>query len=186
MNALPGMLSGATLMKSAIIVTITMSVHSMADPLLGILHTLSFLIVTEAQWDRGLYWSCSSEKLRNLSKVTQFMDEGWTQILDFKGSSRMYQLLSISWFPFPFFANYLMCYAAVSLRLCLTLTLWTIAHQAPLSMGFSRGEYFSGLPRPPPGDLPDAGIQFTSIASPALAGGFFTTSAPGKSLALIL
>ena len=49
--------------------------------------------------------------------------------------------------------------------------------QAPLSMGFSRQEYCSGLPFPPPGDLPDAGIKPVSLASPELAGGFFTTSA---------
>ena len=55
-------------------------------------------------------------------------------------------------------------------------TPWTVAHQAPLSMGFSRQEYWSGLPCPPPGDLPDPGIEPSSLISPALAGGFFTTS----------
>ena len=50
----------------------------------------------------------------------------------------------------------------------------TIASQAPLSMGFSRQEYWSGLPGPPPGDLPDPGIKPESLTSPALAGGFFT------------
>ena len=54
---------------------------------------------------------------------------------------------------------------------------WTVAHQAPLSMSFSRQEYCSGLPFPPPRDLPDPGIE---PASPALAGGFFTTEPPGK------
>ena len=53
----------------------------------------------------------------------------------------------------------------------------TVARQAPLSMGFSRQEYGSGLPCPPPGDLPDPGVELTSPASPALAGGFFTTNA---------
>ena len=57
------------------------------------------------------------------------------------------------------------------------VTLWTIACQAPLSMGFSRQEYWSGLPRPPPGDLPDPGTEPTSLTSPSLAGGFFTTNA---------
>jgi len=47
-----------------------------------------------------------------------------------------------------------------------------------LSRGFSRQEYWSGLPFPPPGDLPDAGTEPASLASPALAGGFFTTSTP--------
>ena len=56
-------------------------------------------------------------------------------------------------------------------------TPWTVARQAPLSMGFSREEYWSGLPCPPPGDLPDPGIEPKSLMSPALAGGFLTTSA---------
>ena len=51
-----------------------------------------------------------------------------------------------------------------------------IACQAPLSIGFSRQEYWSGLPCPPPGDLPDSGVKPASLASPALAGKLFTTS----------
>ena len=53
--------------------------------------------------------------------------------------------------------------------------LWTIAHQAPLSMGFSRQEFWSGLLCPLPGDLPDPGIEPASSAAPALTGGFFIT-----------
>ena len=53
---------------------------------------------------------------------------------------------------------------------------WAVAHQAPPSMGFSRQDYWSGLPFPTPGDLPDPGNKSVSPASPALAGGFFTTS----------
>ena len=56
-------------------------------------------------------------------------------------------------------------------------TLWTVACQAPLSMGFPRQEYWSRLLFPPPGDLYNPGIKPLSPASPALAGGFFTTSA---------
>ena len=59
----------------------------------------------------------------------------------------------------------------------LFVTLWTVARQPPLSMGFSRQEYWSGLPCPPPGDLPNPGIEPESLKSPALAGGFFTTGA---------
>ena len=51
------------------------------------------------------------------------------------------------------------------------------SHKAPLSMGFPKQEYWSGLPSLPPGDLPDPGIKPTSLKSPVLAGGFFTTSA---------
>ena len=53
----------------------------------------------------------------------------------------------------------------------------SVAHQAPLSMAFSRPEYWSGLPFPPPEELPNPGIEPASLRSPALAGGFFITSA---------
>ena len=58
----------------------------------------------------------------------------------------------------------------------------TVAFQTPLSMEFSRQDYQSGLPFPTPGNLPDPGIEPMSPASPALAGGFFTTEQPGKPL----
>ena len=59
----------------------------------------------------------------------------------------------------------------------LFVTLETVAHQAPLSMGFSRKEYWNVLPCPPPGGLPDPGIKPVSLMPPALAGRFFTASA---------
>ena len=59
-------------------------------------------------------------------------------------------------------------------------TLWSIACQAPLSMGFFRQEYWSGLPCAPPGDLPNPGIEPASLMSPALAGGFLPLAPPGK------
>ena len=69
---------------------------------------------------------------------------------------------------------------------CLTLcNPWTVAHPAPLSMGFSRQDYWSGLPCPSPGDLPDPGIEPQSLVSPALVGAFFTSLplvSPGISL----
>ena len=60
------------------------------------------------------------------------------------------------------------------------VTSWTVAHQAPLSMESSRQEDSSGLPFPPPGDLPDSGIEPAFPVSPALEGGFFTIVPPGK------
>ena len=57
------------------------------------------------------------------------------------------------------------------------VTPWAVARQAPPSMGFSRQEYWSGVPFPSPGDLPHSGME---PASAALAGGFFTTEPPGK------
>ena len=56
-------------------------------------------------------------------------------------------------------------------------TLWTVAHQAPLSVGFSRQEFWNGLPSPPPGDHPTPGIEPTSLIFPILAGSFFATRA---------
>ena len=67
----------------------------------------------------------------------------------------------------------------------LFVTLWTVAHQAPLSMGFSSQEYWSGLLDPPPQDLPNPGMNLLSLASPALAGGFFITSATWEALAFL-
>ena len=58
-----------------------------------------------------------------------------------------------------------------------SVTPWTIARQAPLSLGFFRQEYWSGLPCPTPGDLLNPAIEAVSLISAALAGRFFTTSA---------
>ena len=68
--------------------------------------------------------------------------------------------------------------AAVLLaQLCTSATPWTVARQAPLSMGFSRQEYWSGLPCPPPVDLPDPGIK---PGSPTLQVDSFPSKPPGK------
>ena len=67
------------------------------------------------------------------------------------------------------------------LQLCPnTLQPYGLAHQASLSMGFSRQEYWSGLPCPPPGDCPNPGIKLASFMSPTLAGRFFTAVPLGK------
>ena len=74
-------------------------------------------------------------------------------------------------------------------------TSWTVAHQAPLSMGLSQQEYWSELPFPPPRNLPDPGMEPKSPVAPALAGGFFlflsfffffTNEPPGKHLSVPL
>ena len=69
-----------------------------------------------------------------------------------------------------------LAYTACCLFKCLQLcaTLWTVAHQAPLSMGFPRQEYLSGFPCTPPGDIPNPGIKLASLKSPALPGRFFS------------
>ena len=65
------------------------------------------------------------------------------------------------------------------------MTLWAVARQAPLSMGFSRQEYWSGLPFSTSGDLPDPGLEPVSLESPELAGEFFTSVSPGKPFIVI-
>ena len=71
-----------------------------------------------------------------------------------------------------FRSSFSVCCCLVN-KLCpILVTLWT-----PLSMGFSRQEYWSEMPFPSPRDLPDPGIKLRSLMAPALAGGFFTTSA---------
>ena len=64
-------------------------------------------------------------------------------------------------------------------RVQLSATLWTVAHQAPPSMGFPRQEYWGGLPFSSPGDLTNPGTEPESPESPALAGGSFTTEPHG-------
>ena len=83
---------------------------------------------------------------------------------DFSFSRHMHAMLS--------------CFSHVQLF----LTLWTVAHQAPLSMEFSKQEYWSGLPCPPPGDLPDLGIKPEFLTTPVLASGSLPLAPPGKPL----
>ena len=75
--------------------------------------------------------------------------------------------------------KWVLIFCALSHCNCVRLfaTLWTVACQAPLTMGFSRQEYWNGLPCTSPGHLPDPGIEPESLMSPAMAARFFTTSA---------
>ena len=78
--------------------------------------------------------------------------------------------------------NQVLCMLSRFSLVQLFATLWTVAGQTPLSIGFSRQEYWSGLPCLPPGALPDPEIEPMSLMSPALAGGFFTTSATWEAI----
>ena len=69
------------------------------------------------------------------------------------------------------YQNYIVCILS---HIWLFATPWTVARQAPLSMGFSRQKYWSGFPCPPPGDLPHPGIESMSLMSPSLTSMFFT------------
>ena len=75
--------------------------------------------------------------------------------------------------------NYCYCCLVATVMSDSFETPWTVAHQTPLSMEFSRQEYWSGLPFPPQGDLPDPGNKPMSPVG-GLAGRFFTTEPPGK------
>ena len=81
-----------------------------------------------------------------------------------------------------------LCVCILSRFSCIQLfaTLWTVARQAPLFMGFSRQEYWSRLPCPPPGDFLHSGMECMSLAPPALAGGFFNSSATWEAVALVV
>ena len=79
------------------------------------------------------------------------------------------------WFPDD-------CTLCVLSRVWLFVTPWTVARQAPLSMGFPREKHWSELSPPAPGGLPSPGTEPESLASPPLAGLSFTTVPPGKSL----
>ena len=74
------------------------------------------------------------------------------------------------------------CARALSCSVISDWAPWTAIHQAPLSMEFSRQAYWSGLPFPTLGDLPDPGIELASLVVPALAGKFFTTGATWEAL----
>ena len=70
------------------------------------------------------------------------------------------------------------CMLSCFSRVWLFVIPWTVARQAPLSMGFSGQEHWSGLPCPPPGDLPDPGVKPASLVSPALAGAAWEAHVP--------
>ena len=108
----------------------------------------------------------------------------------------LYHVLGLS---YQFYKRYALffsfCFIVLLLTACmptqfscvrLFVTMWTVARQAPLSMGFSRQEHWSGLPCPSPGNRPNPGIKPTALKSPALAGRFFTTGTTWEALSFSL
>ena len=81
----------------------------------------------------------------------------------------------------PFSTVFISCVCVLSHSAASSSLQPHVAHKAPLPVRFSRQDDWSGLPFPLPGDLPDLGIEPTSLVSPALAGGFFNTVPPGSS-----
>ena len=98
----------------------------------------------------------------------------WSFSFSISPSSEYSGLISFRIDQFDLLVWVLTCFSHVRVF----VILWTVACQSPLSMGFSRQEYWSGLSFLSPGDLPNPGIDPVSLMSPASAGGFLTTSAP--------
>ena len=94
-----------------------------------------------------------------------------------KANTAINRVMWLFWFPIAYKSfTYTVCILSHFSCVWLLGTLWTLPHQAALSMEFSRQEYWSGLPFSTPGDLPDPGIEPASLTSPVLAGRLFTTS----------
>ena len=136
----------------------------------------------------------------SVHKILQARILEWVTISFSRGSSQPRDWTSVSRTVGRFFTdwatrealsmyvnlNQFYCAMCVSRFSCVQLfvTVFTVVCQAPLSVGSSRQEYWSGLPCPHPGNLPDPGIKPESLMSPALVGGFFTTSATWGALHL--
>ena len=133
-----------------------------------------------------LYFSSRSQKSKVGQQVAFWGFQGRTCFLVSSSFQRPPAFLDLQPLPLSSHHSKLCLLLLLSLfsRVRLCATLWTVAHQAPLSMGFARQEYWSGLSCPSPGDLPNPGIEPTSLISPALAGTFFTTSAPWEALTI--
>ena len=89
-------------------------------------------------------------------------------------------LIILRFLTFGKYRQLYLIYKCVLSHVQLFVAPWTVACQAPQPMEFSRQEYWSGVPFPTPGELPKSGIKPASLAFPALAGGFFTTSATSE------
>ena len=96
--------------------------------------------------------------------------EIWTQVSGFRAYILIHCTITRPHSPIS------MCVLSRFSHVWVFETLWTVAHQAPLSMRYFRQEYWSGLPCPPPGDLSNPGRKPISLESPALGNGFFTTN----------
>ena len=120
----------------------------------------------------------SSKKMwKIISKYSYFKIRHYPNTMQYVDWWDIYKSENLWFLSYFFFLS--MCAGMLSHFSCVQLfvTLQTIACQDPLSMGFSRQEYWSGLPWPPPGDLPELRIEPEALTSAAMASRFFTTSA---------
>ena len=146
-----------------------------ANPLVLALWCL--IIVSDITYLFTLFWLEVSHSFSTIHKGKGLWD--YTRVRNIGSCLRLY-LLQPNTPHFPWSLELTKVHACVCAksfnRGWLCAMLWATACQAPLSMGFSRQEYLSGLPCPAPGDLPDPGIEPESLTYPALASRFFTTS----------
>ena len=119
-----------------------------------------------------LQQECLWDVLRN----TRYLEtNGWKQVMRKEGKDNIIHACTL--LEPPSQSCFIECVLSYFSHVRLFVILWTVAHQATLSMGLSRQESWSGLPCPPPGDLPDPGIEPKSLKSLALVGRFLHTSA---------
>ena len=109
------------------------------------------------------------------SKLTAFQNKTYTYLEENPNLQHQQCQICNIWQPRK------ICVCSVA-KLRLIFGQWTVACQSPLSMGFSRHKYWSGLPCPPPGDLPNSGMESASPASPALQADSLPTELRGKPL----
>ena len=143
--------------------------------------SLNFVVASRAWW-MGNNWSIMLDRKYAAATVAKSLQSCLTMCdpIDCNppGSPvpRILQARTLEWVAISFANAWKWKVKVKSLsHVRLLVTPWTAAYQAPLSIRFSRQEYWTGLPCSPPEDLPDSGIEPSSLISPALAGGSFTT-----------
>ena len=128
-----------------------------------------------AAWNAVSYYNClCHEDIPEASRISVANTHRLKP--SFQSFVCMNVFIQIYWYTWVYIHILLLLFSLLN-HVQLSATPWTVACQAPLSMGFSRQEYWSGLPLPSPGDLPESGRESTT---PVLAGRFFTTEPPGE------
>ena len=116
------------------------------------------------------FWKLQQECLWDVLRNTRYLEtNGWKEVMRKEGKDNIIHPCTLLEPPSHRFIE---CVPSHFSHVRLFVTLWTVAHQTPLSIGLSRQEYWSGLPCPPPGDLPNPGIEPKSLKSLALVGRF--------------
>ena len=146
--------------------------HLPADQIFDLFSTFGFLLLLPTLLHSTLIFQGKNHLIYDGCQIQQSIHNSMTnRLICSKRSGSKFNPFSVAY----------VC--MLSLQLCLNFCdPWAVAHQASLSMGFWRQDYWSGLPFCPPGDLPDSGIKLGSLVCPALAGRFFTTSTTWGSL----